>query len=279
MAITYWIIIKKIANAWSEDNVPRLSAALAYYTIFSITPLLIIGVALLGLFLGTEASRGHIVDYISGSIGHEAGLQIQNMIISASKPKSAKIAQLAGVIMLIVGATGVFRELKSGLNTIWGVKAPEKQSWADIIKNRVLSFLIVLGSVFLLLASLVLDIILSDTISDIISHHAINLGFTISTFSRFFSFLVITMLFAIMFKILPETTIKWRAVWLGAIITSILFNLGKFLLGIYLSFSITSIYGASGSLVVLLIWVYYTSQIFFIGAEISKVISIEKSNT
>ena len=120
MAIS-WSFIKKIAFAWSADNVPRLSAALAYYTIFSITPLLIIGVALLGLFLGPEASRGQIVDYISGSIGHDAGVQIQNMILSASKPKSAKIAQLTGILMLVVGATGVFAELQSGLNTIWGV--------------------------------------------------------------------------------------------------------------------------------------------------------------
>ncbi len=277
MTLNYWTVLKKIAVAWSEDNVPRLSAALAYYTIFSITPLLIIGVALLGLFLGPEASRGQIVDYISSIIGNDAGLQIQNMIISASKPKSAKIAQFAGLIMLVVGATGVFSELQSGLNTVWGVKAPDAISWMGVVKNRVISFLIVLGSVFLLLVSLILDITLT-IISDTISTRVLNLGIILPSFSRFISFIVITMLFAVMYKILPDTPIKWREVWFGALITSVLFTLGKFLLGIYLSFSITSIYGASGSLVVLLIWVYYTSQIFFIGAEVSKVIAVEKTH-
>jgi membrane protein len=277
--MTIGALLKKILTSWSEDNIPRLSAALAYYTIFSITPLLIIAVALLGLFLGPEASRGQIVDYISSHIGHETGTQIQNMIISASKPKSAKIAQFVGVIMLIIGMSGAFMELQNGLNTIWGVKGRRESNWVIFIWDRILSFLIVLAAAFLLLLSLILDIILLFISNNMNIHIPwLDIGFTLPLFSHFVSFIIITLLFTLMFKILPNTTIQWRTALMGAFITAILFTLGNFLLGLYLKYSITSIYGASSSLVVLLIWVYYASQIFFIGAEISKVISSNTSS-
>lgn len=273
MAATFWVTIKKVASSWSEDRIPSLAAALAYYTIFSITPLLIIGISMLGVFLGPEASRGQVVHYISDVVGQEAGTQIQNMIISASMPKSAKLAQLGSFVMLIIGVTGLFAELQSGLNTIWGVKSQPQQTWVHFLWHQFLSYLMVWVAVSLLFFSLMLDIAITFiSTSNVIS----SLGFLMPTLSWCLSFLIITSLFALMFKVLPQTHIQWREVWIGALITSLLFTLGKFLLGFYLSYNVTlSIYGASSSLVVLLIWVYYVTQIFFIGAEITKAISTE----
>ncbi len=270
-----WKFIKQVFSSWSEDNVASMAAALAYYTLFALTPLLIIAISLSGLFLGPEAARGQIVDQISGLVGHETGKQIQQMIESANKPVTALFAQVLGLVMLIFGASGVFGEIQGGLNKIWGVKTNRKENWLALVKHRFLSFSMVLVVAFLLLISLLINVALTA-----FSDYA-NLYFSVDKFvlllSFVFSFLITTLLFALFFKILPDAKIKWTDVWVGAFITSLLFSLGKFILGFYLYHTdVASVFGAAGSLVMLLLWVYYASQIFFIGAEISKIIATRK---
>ncbi|MBA2650190.1 MAG: YihY/virulence factor BrkB family protein [Legionella sp.] len=269
-----WAFTKKVAYSWKEDKVASLSASLAYYTIFSLTPLLIICIALAGLFLGEEAARGQIVDQISSLVGHETGKQLQSMIESANKPKTAIFAQAGGIIMLLVGATGMFGEIQSGLNTIWGIKNDPNKGWWDVIKQRFLSFTMILGLVFLLLVSLVLSAFLT-LISNSLG------GFVVLSVALSYglSFVIVMVLFALMYKFLPETNIQWSDVWLGALVASILFAIGKFFLGLYLTHAdATSTFGASGSLVVLLIWAYYVAQILFTGAEITEIIASNRKN-
>lgn len=263
---------QEVVAAWSKDRIPSMSAALAYYTLFSLTPILLICIALVGIFFGPEAAQGKILDEIGSLVGQETGRQIQSMIETANKPVTAYLAQVFGVIMLIFGASGVFSEIQSGLNTIWEVKTRPDWTWFDLIKQRFLSFTIVLGLAFLLLVSLVLSVFFT-AVSGYITQF-IGIDYIEIIFSQLFAFLMDVFLFAMMFKLLPDVVIRWNEVWLGAIITTLLFNLGKFLLGIYLSqVKVSSAFGAAGSIVILLIWVYYTAQIFFIGAAITKIIS------
>lgn len=277
MWANFWTSTKKVLAAWSEDKVSRLSAALAYYTLFSIAPLLIICISLAGFFFGPEAARGQIVEQISGLVGPETGMQIQTMIQSANKPNTAIFAQIAGVVMLLLGASGVFGELQSGLNTIWGAKPDPKQGWWTVIKDRFLSFSMILVVAFLLLISLVLNALLtafSDSVTGLIGIEALA-----TTVSFIFSFLIVTLLFAMIYKILPYEEIAWEDVWQGALFASILFTIGKLLLGLYISqVEVSSTFGAAGSLVVILIWAFYSAQILFIGAEITKIVFTNKRN-
>jgi len=278
MISNLWISTKKVASAWSEDKVASMSAALAYYTIFSITPLLIISIALAGFFLGPEAARGQVLEQISGLIGHDTGVQIQTMIEGANKPKTAIFAQIGGILMLIIGAGGVFGELQSSLNSIFGVPFSRNQSWWDIIKERFWSFSMILGVAFLLLVSLVLTAIVTAISHSIVGYMGIDIITTAATYM--FAFLIVTLLFAMIYKILPNKDIAWSEVWPGALTAALLFALGKFLLGLYLAqVHVTSTFGAAGAIVVILIWSYYTAQILFIGAEITKIISLDKEGS
>ncbi len=275
MLQNFWVFSKEVVSAWAKNRVASLSAALAYYTLFSLTPILLICIALVGLFFGHEAAQGKILDEIGSMVGQETGKQIQTMIETASKPASAILAQLLGIIILIFGASGVFSEIQSGLNTIWEVKANPDWRWLDLIKQRFLSFTIVMGLAFLLLVSLVLDVIFT-TLSTYLTNF-IGISVFQIVFSQIFSFLLNVLLFSMMFKVLPDVYIRWKEVWLGAVITTLLFYLGKYLLAVYLSqVNIISAFGAAGSLVALLIWIYYTAQIFFIGALITKIFSTRR---
>ncbi len=253
-----------------------MAAALAYYTLFALTPLLIISISICGLFLGAEAAQGQIVNQVSGLVGYEAGKQIQDMIQSANKPVTAYFAQILGFAMLIFGASGIFSEIQNGLNKIWGLKTNQHETWAVLFKHRFLTFLMVLLVTLLLLLSLLINVAVT-TLSDFVNPY-----FAIDKLVIFMSFLVsfffTTLLFALCFKVLPDVYIEWKDVWIGALITSLLFTLGKFLLALYLyKTNIASVFGAAGSIVVLLVWVYYASQIFFIGAEISNIIAQRSS--
>jgi membrane protein len=275
MLRNFWTFSKEVASVWSKDRIASLSAALAYYTLFSLTPILLICIALVGLFFGPEAAQGKILDEIGSLVGQETGRQIQAMIETASKPASAILAQLFGIVILIFGASGVFSEIQSGLNTIWEVKANPDWRWFDFIKQRFLSFTMVMGLAFLLLVSLILDLIFT-TLGTYITNF-IGLSVFQIVFSQILSFLLSVLLFAMMFKVLPDADIRWKEVWLGAIVTTFLFDLGKYLLAVYLSqVKIISAFGAAGSLVALLIWIYYTAQIFFIGAVITKIFSTRR---
>lgn len=249
-----------------------LGAALAYYTAFSLAPLLIISIAIAGFVLGDEAARGKVFEQLHHLIGEQGGKAAQEMVQSAgSKPRAGIIASIAGLVTLLLGASGVFGQLQSSLNIIWGVEPQPGRGILGFIKSRFLSFGFILVVGFLLLVSLMLSTAvtyLAQSIGGLIS--GIEILMQMLNFAL--SFGVVTVLFALMFKFLPDAVIAWKDVWLGAAITAAFFTLGKFGLSFYLgASSVASSYGAAGSLIVLLLWVYYSSQIFFFGAEFTQV--------
>jgi membrane protein len=272
---TGWFrLLKETVSEWNEDKVPLLAAALAYYTVFSLAPLLVIAIAIVGVVFGENAARGEIVQQFQGLIGREGASAVQSMIQNAHKPGSGgTIATIFGVITLLLGASGVFGQLQYALNTIWEVKPKPGQSIRSFIQSRVLSFAMVLVIGFLLLVSLLLSALLtavSSYFSNIFPAW-VALGKVINFV---ISFGVITLLFASIYKFLPDVKVPWKNLWIGSAVTAVLFNIGKFLIGLYLgNSSVGSTYGAAGSLVVLLIWVFYSAQILLIGAEFTQVYS------
>ncbi len=267
-------LVMEAAREWSDDKASRLGAALAYYTVFSIAPLLLITIAIVGFVFGDEAASGGIQGQIGGIVGEQGAEAIQSMIAGANEEKGQGIfATIISSLLLLFGASGVFVQLKDAMNTVWDV--PEKESSGGImgfIKDRFLSFGLVLGVGFILLASLVISTILSAFGTYIGGSGA--LGPLLQILNIVVSFAVVTTLFAMIFKFLPDIELPWRDVWLGAALTAILFTLGKFALGLYLAkSSMASTYGAAGSFVVLLVWIYYSAQIVFFGAELTQVYS------
>ncbi len=265
-------ILKGTAQEWSDDKVPRLGAALAYYTIFSIAPLLIIAITIVGMLFGEEAAKGQIEAEMGRLIGSQGAGALQDMIQNAGEKKSHGIvASIIGFVVLLLGASGVFVQLKDALNTIWEV--PEKKQPGGImgfIKTRFLSFGLVLGIGFLLMASLVLSTALAALGK--FASGIIPVSWLMQLVNFAVSFGVITVLFAMIFKYLPDIELRWKDVWFGAAATALLFAIGKWLIGLYLGkSSVTSAYGAAGSLVILLIWIYYSAQILFFGAELTQV--------
>jgi membrane protein len=264
-----WNLLKKTASEWSEDKVPRLGAALAYYTVFSIAPLLIIAIAMAGLVFGDDAARGSVQAQLTSFLGADAAEAINGMIQNASKPASGILATIIGIVTLLFGASGVFGQLKDAMNTIWEVAPKPGRGIMGIIADRFLSFTLVLGIGFLLLVSLLISTVL-DALKGYVFGDDLGILFQILNFA--ISFGVITLLFAMIYKILPDVEIKWRDVWIGAVVTAFLFTIGKFLISLYISKSAPdSTYGAAGSLVLILIWIYYSAQILFFGAEFTQV--------
>jgi membrane protein len=265
-------LLKNAAGEWLEDDAPTLGAALAYYTVFSLAPLLIISISIAGWFFGQEAAQGQIFEQLRGLIGESSAQAMQDMVQSAQRtPKTGIAATIIGVVTLLFGASGVFGQLQTSLNRIWGVEPKPGRGILGIIQDRILSFGFILVVGFLLLVSLILTAaiaLLGEWFGGMVP--------AIETFVHMINFVmslaVITMLFAMMFKFLPNAKIAWRDVWIGAFITAVLFTIGKFVLGLYLGKSgVDSSYGAAGSLIVLLLWVYYSSQILFYGAEFTQV--------
>lgn len=267
-----WELIKATFSEWSADKASRLAAALAYYTIFSLAPLLIIVIAVAGFVFGEQAARGEVVNQIEGLVGSQGAEAVQTMIENAGASKSTGIvATIIGLATLIFGATGVFAQLQDALNTVWGVEAKSGGGIMGTIKNRLLSFTMVLGIGFLLLVSLAVSAALSG-LSNYLNSVMPGSDLIWQILNFVISFSVVTLLFALIFKVLPDVEIDWSDVWMGAIITALLFTIGKFLIGLYLGrSSVSSTYGAAGSLVVLLLWIYYSAQILLLGAEFTQV--------
>lgn len=267
-------LVRDTVTEWNEDNVPLLAAALAYYTMFSLAPLLIIVIAIAGAVYGEEAARGEIVRQMQGLVGRDGAQLIQSMIQNASKPGSGSgIATAIGLGFLIFGASGVFGQLQAALNTIWEVKPKPGRAIKSFVQARFLSFAMVLVIGFLLLVSLVL----SAAFSGISSYFG---GFLPKAlqFGRILNFVIsfalVTLLFASIYKFLPDVKVPWKNLWVGAAVTALLFNIGNFLIGLYLgNSSVGSTYGAAGSLVVVLLWVFYSAQILLFGAEFTQVYS------
>ena len=266
-----WTLFPETLKQWSEDKASRLAAALAYYTIFSIAPLLIIVIAIAGSVFGEEAARGEIVRQIEDLVGREGAQFLEIAIKNASRPQAGAIASVLSVVILLIGATGLFAELQDSLNTIWDVKAKPGRGIITIIRQRFLSFTMILGIGFLLLVSLVISAGLSALIT-YFSHVLPGIDSIWQMLNFILSFAITTVIFALIFKVLPDVRITWSDVLIGALLTSFLFVIGKFLLGQYIGRStLGSAYGAAGSLVVIIAWVYYAAQILFFGAEFTQV--------
>ena len=270
--IIYFNLLKKTVDAWIADKVPRLGASLAFYSILSIGPLLLLALAAAGFVFGHEAAQGKLVGQIQGMVGEDGAKAIQDMIKDSAEKKDAGIlATIFGTVTLLVGASGVFGQLQDALNTIWKVEPKPGRGVWGFIKDRFLSFSMVLGTGFLLLTSLVLNTVLA-AFTDYTSGLFDGFVVVMQIVNFIISFGVIALMFALIFKYLPDAKIAWRDVWIGAVLTGFLFVVGKFAIGLYLGHSsISSSYGAAGSLVVVLIWVYYSSQILFFGAEFTQV--------
>ncbi len=261
----------KAGKAWVADYAPSMGAAISYYTVFSLAPLLVIVIAIAGALFGREAVQGLIATELSGLIGKDGAEVVQGLVAAASDTERGLVAGLISLVVLLVGATTVFAELQSALDRIWHVPDQAKPSglWA-ILRARLLSFGLILGLVFLLAVSLAVSTVLSALGSWAggllpgweMLLHVLNVAVSLGVF---------TLLFAMIYKLLPSTDIAWRDVWVGAFVTAVLFEIGKLLIGLYLGKSgVTESFAAAGSLVVLLAWVYYAAQVFLLGAEFTK---------
>ena len=267
----FWGLLKAAAADWNHDRAPRLGAALAYYTVFSLVSFLVVIIALIGLVFGQQAAQSAILDQIATLVGEQSAGAIKGMIQRADQPSTGLLATGLAIATLLLGASGVFGQLQDALNTVWGVEPREGRGIWGFIKDRFLSFVAVLGTGFLLLVSLILSSALA----------AMGKWFSgllplpeavLELFNFALSFLVITGLFGLIFKLLPDAKVAWRDVWVGAALTAALFTIGKFALGLYLGKSnVASGFGAAGSLVLVLLWVYYSAQIMLFGAEFTQV--------
>lgn len=267
-------LLKETVKEWNEDKVPLYAAALAYYTVFSLAPLLLIAIAIAGAVFGEEAARGQLDTQIQGLVGKEGAAAIQTMIQNTQKTGSGGvIASVFGVVTLLFGASGVFGQLQESLNAIWEVQPKPDRGWKSFLQSRFLSFAMVVVIGFLLLVSLVLSAVLAG-ISNFLGDRIPGFAALGQGLNFFISFAVITLLFASIYKFLPDVKVPWKNLWVGSAVTALLFNIGKYLIGLYLGNSgVSSTYGAAGSLVVLLIWIFYSAQILLIGAEFTQVYS------
>ena len=267
-------MVRETFSAWMADYAPSMGAAIAYYTVFSIAPLLLLVIAVAGLIFGRDAVQGEIVNQVTGLMGEEGAVAIEGLLKSAAEPATSAIATAISVVLLIFGATTVFAEIQNALDRIWHVPPSKKPSgMVEFFRTRLLSFGLVLGLGFLLLVSLVVSAAVAalgswwgnsfpgwETVL-----HLVNIAVSLT---------LSTVLFAMIYKLMPRTDIAWRDVWTGAVATAVLFELGKVGIGLYLGKSgVTSGFGAAGSLAVLLVWVYYSAQIFLLGAEFTRLYS------
>ncbi len=265
----YLQILSTTTQQWMEDKSPQLAAALAFYSLLSLGPLLLIAIAIAGAMFGTEAATGQIVGQIEGLLGKSGAEAVQSVIANSRKPSSNLMAAVIGVVTLLIGASGVFGQLQDSLNVIWKAPArPVKTIWYTV-KNRLLSFAMVLGVGFLLMISLLLSAILAAMGTYFIGILP-RFAPMLEVINNVVTLGVVTLLFAMIFKVLPDIRIQWRDVWGGAFLSAVLFTIGKYLIGLYLgSSAIGTTYGAAGSFVVLALWVYYSALILFFGAELA----------
>jgi membrane protein len=266
-----WRFVKDVVLQWIDDEPFLLASSLSYYTLFSLTPLLVIAIAVAGIFFGQEAAQNQIVTTIGGMIGPESARAIQDMIENASDEQAAGIiSSVLGTVTLLIGAGGVVGQLQTSLNKVWGVEAKTEGGVWLLIRQRFISFAMVLAVGFLLLVSLIVSALLT-AFSQFMGGMAGDSSLVSHLLDIAFSLAFVTMLFAMIYKFVPDVQTQWQDVWIGAALTSVLFTIGKFLIGLYLGSSgIASAYGAAGSIVTILLWVYYSSLIFLLGAEFTE---------
>ena len=267
-----WPLIRQTASAFIDDRAPSMGAALAYYTVFSMAPLLLIAIAVAGFVFGADAARGEIVSQLRSLMGEQGAQIVQTLLESARRPEDGITATAIGALLLFVGATTVFAELQASLDVIWRASVIAKPSglWS-VLRTRIVSFGVVLGIGFLLLVSLVLDAVLAALGKWWAPYFGAWQVFA-SILNVLMGFALVMVMFAMIYKLMPRAHIRWHDVWIGAAATAVLFTVGKILIGIYIGTSgVASSFGAAGSMVVLLLWVYYSAQIFLLGAEFTWV--------
>ena len=262
-----WQLIEAAVSAWVDDYAPSMGAALSYYTLFSLAPLLIIVIAVAGMVFGQDAAQGEIVAQLRGIMGDEGARAVEGLLKTVREPAKGVVATLAGIAILLLGATAIFGELQSALDRIWRVPALKKSGLWRLLRTRALSFGLVLGLGFLLVVSLVASAALA-ALGKWWGAWFEGWGVVLAILNFVISFGIFTLLFATIYKVMPRARISWRDVWTGGAVTALLFTVGKVLIGLYLGkSSLASGFGAAGSFVVLLAWVYYSAQIFLLGAE------------
>ena len=266
----FWDLVRRTGQAWGQDRIPRQAAALAFYTSFTVAPLLLLGLGAAGLLFGEEKAQRHVVGQLTSLVGPAAAGALQDLAFAARRSDGSLWAAFAGIIALLFGASGVFAELQTSLNIIWKVRKKAGRGVLGMLRDRFLSFSMVAGTGFLLLVTLLFSAALellgsqvrgwdSDLALVKVLHQVVDFG-------------VVAGLVACLFRILPDAKTRWRDLWPGALLTSLLFTLGKHFIGLYLGrTSVTSAYGAAGSFIVVLLWIYYSSQIFLLGAEFTRV--------
>lgn len=269
-------LCKQTFASWRADYAPSMGAALAYYTVFSVAPLILIVISVVGLVFGREEARGEIFEQISGLMGAEGARAVQVMLEALNKPRQGIVATVAGVVLLMVGATTVFGELQDAFDRIW--RAPARQNvngMLDLLRVRLLSFSMIMGIGFLLVVSLIVNAALA-AVGEWWAPVFGGWARVAQEVNSVFGFAIVTVGFAMIFKIMPRVSVQWRDVWIGAAVTAVLFTVGKYLIGLYIGKTgIASGYGAAGSLVVVLVWVYYSAQIFLLGVEFTWVYAHE----
>jgi membrane protein len=272
-----WALIRETIAQWEEDQASRLAASLALYTLLSIAPLLVVSIAVAGVFFGDEAARGQLSHQMGGLVGEQAGQAIEALIDNARAPSAGIIGSVLGIAVLLFGASGVFGELQVALNQIWNVKQRTGRGLRGVLRDRFFSFTMVMGVAFLLLVSLVVSAVLTT----VTTHFANYLPWPALwlALNAIVGLAVSTLLFALIFKVVPDAKIGWRDVWVGAFVTACCFSVGKGALAWYVGRSATvSPFGAAGSLVALTVWVYYSAQILFLGAEFAQVYATHRGH-
>lgn len=265
-----WQVLKAAFEGWWNDDIPHLGAAISYYTLFALSPILIVAIAIAGFVFGADAVRGEIVGQIEGLVGHSGAVAVQAMLEGASHPSAGIFVTVLGILTLFLGATGLFLELQTALNIIWKVKPRSDAGVRGMVLQRFISFGLVVGVGFVLLVALVVSAALAAL--DKYFGNAFP-GYVVvgQALNVVVSLAAVTLLFAMVYKVLPDVKLEWRDVWVGAVVTAAFFNIGKSLIGLYLGKSITaSSYGAAGSVIVLLLWVNYSSQLVLLGAEFTR---------
>lgn len=269
-----WILFRDTWNEFYETNAFDKGAALAYYTIFGLPPIIIIIINTIGWFFGEDAVSGEIYFQIKGLIGSEGALEVQRMVENISQSEELTFATIVGIITLLVTSTTMFISMQVSLNVIWGVKPKPKREYLKLVTDRLLSFAMILSITFLLLVSLVVHAVMAKVGKFLIQLLGETAIIVLQIFNNVFSLAVVSFLFAAIFKFLPDAKIRWRDVWVGAIVTALLFSLGKTLIGIYLGNSnLATVYGAAGTVIVILTWVFYSSLILFFGAIFTLIYS------
>ncbi|RYD80966.1 MAG: YihY/virulence factor BrkB family protein [Sphingobacteriales bacterium] len=270
-----WEVLKASFTGFTDHKVTKLSGSLAYYTVFSMAPLLVVIISLCGIFLGREAAEGQVYGQLAGFLGKDTALQLQEIIKSAYLNGKSTVAFTIGLVTLLIGATTVFGDIQDSINTIWGLKPKPKRGWLKMLQNRFLSFSVIVSLGFLLLVSLSVTAVLDGFSSRLQARFQDVSVIVFYVLNQVVTLAVISLIFGVIFKVLPDAIIKWRDVISGSIVTAILFMIGKFAISFYIgSSNVGSTYGAAGSLVILLLWTYYSSIILYFGAEFTKAYAI-----